>query len=118
MIDEIVAEIAHEAIRAMDPAYLLKPWAECDQEHKDSMIAGVRFQVSNGHPPAAVNHLHWCDTREAQGWVFDYTLDREKKRHPNLVGWMALPEMQRAKTRVFCAIVKSCLHIYPVKEAA
>jgi uncharacterized protein YodC (DUF2158 family) len=43
----------------------------------------------------------------AEGWVYGETKDSEKKTHPCLVSYDELPEFQKKKDALFCAIVDS-----------
>lgn len=64
----------------------------------------------------------WKEARKAQGWTFDPTYDKEKKKHPNLVeNYHSLPEDERIKDYVYWAAINAILiadkhYTYPASK--
>jgi len=106
--DEEIAFIVHETNRAMQALFgddmPSLPWHWEPHSLRDSTVAGVR-RVRMGLTPEQ-NHELWCDYKTAQGWVYGPDKDNEKKTHPCLVPWDQLPVKERAKVRVFYAVVR------------
>lgn len=104
-----VARICHEANSAYcllvgDPALL--HWDALEESYRESSRTGVRAAHA-GNTPAQL-HASWMKERLAQGWTLG-ALDRELKRHPNLVPYPQLPPAQRTKDALFLAIVDTVL---------
>lgn len=103
---DAIARVCHEANRAYcvstgDPG--LPEWDALDESYRESSRHGVR-QVLEGTTPAQ-SHESWARERQAAGWKYGTTLDREKKVHPNLMPYERLPIAQQLKDRLFIAIV-------------
>ncbi len=48
---------------------------------------------------AQLEHERWVRERVSQGWTYGAKRDNERKVHPDLVSWAALPEREREKDR-------------------
>lgn len=107
--DEQLAELAHEATRALqaihgDDAPSL-PWA-CETGHvKATCLDGIR-RARAGETPEQ-HHEAWCEYKRARGWTYGPVKDAEAKTHPCLVPFGDLPPHQQAKDLVFLAIVRA-----------
>lgn len=108
-----MARICHEAIRAMcltsgetpDPA-----WDECIGANayiRDSAIANVEYSLENQSFDPIDAHRNWRYWRERDGWTLGPTKDRVLKRHPCLVSWADLSEVQRNKDRLWQGVLKT-----------
>jgi hypothetical protein len=103
-----IARVAHEANRAWclaagDASNL--PWEDAPEWQRKSAFNGVRFVLENPDAPASANHDAWSKEKIADGWIYGEAKDPEKKTHPCLVGFEALPPHQQAKDRLFRAVV-------------
>lgn len=54
-------------------------------------------------------HEVWADRRAAEGWRYGPRRDDGAKRHPDLVGYAALPESERAYDRAVVTEVLATL---------
>lgn len=109
MTPDEIAQVCHEANRAMqavqgDPAPS-PPWAEAPAWQRESATAGVQTALTGARPAAL--HQAWCDQKSADGWRYGPVKDAIAKTHPCLVPYHELPPEQRAKDRLFAAIVKA-----------
>ena len=105
-----IAKTCHEANRIWCQANSddsQKHWAEAEQWQRDSAIKGVEFRLDNPNAPQSAQHDAWMKEKIAEGWVYGETKDSEKKTHPCLVTYDELPEFQKKKDALFCAIVDS-----------
>ena len=104
-----------------------KPWEELDPDLKASnraavqripeILAAVGLTFVNGDPSpseaAAVEHVlkanlemlaqmehdGWADDRRRQGWTFGETRDNDRLKHPLLIPYGDLPEVEKNKDR-------------------
>ena len=82
-----------------------KDWKDAEQWQKDSAIKGVKFRLENPEAGKDAQHNAWMKEKIDQGWVYGVVKDPEKKTHPCIVPFDCLPEFQRKKDALFCAIV-------------
>lgn len=105
---EYIAKACHEANRVWCQANgdnSQKPWDEAEQWQRDSAVKGVEFRINNPDAPESAQHDAWMADKIADGWVYGEVKDAEKKTHPCIVSFFALPEFQQKKDALFCAIV-------------
>jgi hypothetical protein len=113
-----IAKVAHEVNRAYglslgEENHL--PWDEASDAVKASLVAGVEFRLANPDAPVSAQHEEWVKTKTADGWVYGEAKDEEAKTHPCLVEYDKLPEDQKVKDALFCAVVKNMSAIEPEK---
>lgn len=82
-----------------DPATF---WDDLSYELKESICAGVQCAIDGRTPEES--HENWLMCRSQLGWKFGER-DDEKKTHPNMVAYDELPESQKAKDKIFLAVV-------------
>ena len=82
-----------------------KHWDEAEQWQRDSAILGVQFRLNNPDAKEDAQHNAWMKDKVDAGWVYGEMKDAEKKTHPCIVPFEQLPEFQRKKDSLFCAIV-------------
>jgi hypothetical protein len=102
------AKTCHEANRIWCQANgdsSQKHWDEAEQWQRDSAIKGVEFRVSNPDAPESSQHDAWMSDKVSDGWVYGESKDAVAKTHPCIVPFEELPEFQKKKDRLFCAIV-------------
>ena len=103
-----IAAVCHEANRALCRSlgdHSQKPWPEADDWQVESAENGVRFCLENPDAPASANHDSWLAEKVENGWVYGEVKDAEKKTHPCIVPYEALPKEQQAKDHLFKAVV-------------
>lgn len=111
-----VAEIAHEANRALCAAFgdhSHKPWSEAPGWQKDSAIKGVAFLLNNPKAGPEASHESWLAEKERTGWKYGPEKDPINKEHPCMVPYAELPAEQRAKDHVFRSVVLACYCMEP-----
>jgi len=111
MNDEQIARVCHEANRAVqietgDPA-VSPHWEDAPEWQRDSAIAGVAAARAGARPAAL--HESWMEQKRADGWVYGEVKDADAKTHPCMVPYPSLPEDQKAKDRLFSAIVQALI---------
>lgn len=108
--DEInrIAMVCHEANRAYCESigdYSQTSWDDAPDWQRESAINGVRHRIINPLSPPSLSHENWLKEKEATGWKYGPVKDAEKKEHPCFVPYDELPEEQKKKDYLFCAIV-------------
>ncbi len=109
MSDVDIASVCHEANRAYCASIgdASQPsWADAPDWQKNSAINGVNFHMAGGKTPEQ-SHESWLAEKEATGWVYGKLKDPIAKTHPCCVPYDQLPENQKAKDRLFLAIVEA-----------
>ena len=104
-----IAKICHQANKAYcealgDNSQL--DWGDAPEWQKESAIKGVALHLSGDHG-AKASHEAWVKEKVANGWNYGPVKDLEKKEHPCLVAFDALPMEQQMKDHLFLAIVNS-----------
>ncbi len=105
---QYIAQACHEGNRAICLANgdnSQKSWEEAEQWQRDSAIAGVQYRIDNPEATPGDQHEAWSQHKIADGWVKGDVKDAEAKTHPQLVPYAELPEAQKLKDVLFCAIV-------------
>jgi len=107
-----VAKIAHQASKAycevlgdMSQA----DWEEAPDWQKESVENGVLFVLGNPSVSPEASHENWLRLKEKEGWVYGPVKNAEKKEHPCMLPYAALPEEQRIKDVLFCSIVRTLI---------
>jgi RyR domain len=105
--NEQVARICHEANRALqyvqEDSLPSVPWDAESPEVMAGTTEGVAMARQGTTPRES--HWNWVRARIEQGWERGDDKDPERKTHPNLVSYEALPADQKDKDRLFLAIV-------------
>ncbi len=108
MTNEQIARVCHEANRALCMTHgdmSQVGWDDAPQWQRDSAMNGVAFVLSDPDAPASANHVSWMAEKVADGWIYGPVKDPERKTHPCIVPFDALPPEQQAKDKIFKAIV-------------
>lgn len=106
----LIAKVAHQANRAYQAVIgeIASPdWEELVDCLRDSAIKGVRAVLSNSSIKPEQLHDAWMKDRQDDGWVHGPVKSVADKTHPCLVEWSNLEDAQRAKDRLFLAVVKA-----------
>ena len=105
---EQLACVCHEANRAycaMIGDSSQPAWEAAPEWQIESAISGVKFHLEN--PGAKPSHAHeaWLKDKTDAGWKYGPAKDAAKKEHPCCVPYEQLPEEQKAKDKLFIAVV-------------
>lgn len=114
---EDVARLCHEVNRGYRAGIGEDPgprWEDAPEEMRASARAGVRAHLlaPGGLTPEA-QHEAWAAHKHAAGWVWGRRKDPDRKEHPCLVPYAALPPAQRAKDHLFAAVVRAARRHLP-----
>jgi hypothetical protein len=117
-----IAMICHEANRALcliDHDFSQPTWANAPEWQQESAINGVQFHLENPDATPSGSHENWYREREADGWTYGKVKNVTEKKHPCMVPFEHLPQIQQAKDHLFKAIVNSLARFVTAeKEAA
>lgn len=105
-----IAKVCHEANKVWCEANgddTQKHWADAEQWQRDSAIMGVKFRKENPNAGHDAQYNAWMADKVKDGWVWGEVKSAQTKEHPCLVPFDELPEFQRKKDALFCAIVDS-----------
>ena len=118
---EKIAKLAHEINRA----YCLSlgdnsqvSWEEAPAIIRNSAIAGVKLHMENPEATPEDSHESWLKYKVAEGWVYGVEKDIEKKTHPCMIPYSALPLEQRTKDFLFKAAIKQGEELLKVSEVS
>lgn len=103
-----MAKACHEANRVWCQANnddSQEHWDEAEQWQRDSAIKGVEFRVQNPDAGHDAQHNSWMKEKTDAGWIYGEAKNADQKTHPCIVPFDQLPEFQRKKDSLFCAIV-------------
>ncbi len=81
-----------------------RPAPESD-EQQAAAEEGVKYRLANPGASVEAQHAAWCRDKKRLGWKYDATRSDEKKTHPNLVDFKKLPDLERARVRLFANTV-------------
>ncbi len=102
-----VAKVCHEANKAYCEGlgdYSQASWADAPQWQKDSAVHGVIAHMEGDLTPEQ-SHMKWFELKFREGWKYGPVKSAERKEHPCMLPYSALPEEQRRKDALFKAIV-------------
>ena len=105
-----IALVCHQANKAWCEANLdnsQKDWHDAENWQQQSAINGVEFRLKNPNAGHDAQHNAWLEEKVKDGWVYGEVKDAEVKMHPCIVSFEELPEFQKKKDALFCAIVDS-----------
>lgn len=114
---EAIAKVCHETNRAYcevtgDRSQLR--WEDAPEWQKSSARNGVKFSLENVVTPEQ-SHENWRNVKLQEGWTYGPVKDVNRKEHPCMVPYEALPTEQRTKDTLFLGIVRA-LQDLPVTE--
>lgn len=107
---EAIAKVCHEANRAYCETmgdFTKSLWESAAEWQRESAINGVKWRLDNYDAPASAQHDAWVADKIRDGWKYGPYKDAEKKEHPCLVQYDALPDSQKFKDALFVGIVKA-----------
>ena len=106
-----IAMVCHQANKAWCEANddnSQKDWQEAEDWQRESAITGVIYRIGNPNKSYDAQQNAWLEDKKKDGWVYGEVKDTEAKTHPCMVSFEELPEFQKKKDALFCAIV-DCL---------
>lgn len=109
---EEIARICYESNRALqavlqDPTNGVSvPWEDASYETREGLINAVRQHIVSDVDPRDSHDL-WCKAKLAAGWVYGEFKDEEAKTHPCLKPYSQLSSGDKAKDRLFIAIIRA-----------
>lgn len=120
MKPEQIAKIAHEVNRAYCASLSdtsVPAWADATDAHRASLLAGVNMHLANPDATPEQAHESWLQAKLVDGWTYGETKDAEKKVHPCIKDYAALPAEQRAKDYLFRGVVHAVKGLVLVDDA-
>jgi len=111
---ELVSKLVHEINRSYCLALGDKShfaWEETPESIKASCRAGVLHHSMNPETTPDESHALWLHHKVQEGWVYGSVKDIDKKTHPCLVPYTALPVEQCAKDYIFSSAVKQAISL-------
>lgn len=108
----IIIETAARAAHEVNRAYCLalgdtsqQPWEQAPDWQKDSARNGVSVVLGGATPEQS--HESWFREKQSTGWKYGSVKDVEKKEHPCMLAYDALPEEQKAKDTLYIRVVQA-----------
>ena len=102
---EFVYNAARLAAAAANAPIIPVAWHEREQPFKDQLLKVIERQCGEQRSRSPEElHGSWMQAYFAMGWVYGESYDREAKRHPDLVPYADLGQLERDKDAVFIAL--------------
>lgn len=113
MPPELAAAIGYEAVRALCRA-LGQPnpldWASAPPHWREvSLDCALSIRACPDCDRPGFVHDTWIAAKARQGWTYGPERDEARKLSPLLVPYGDLPESERAKDRLFQAVVRALI---------
>jgi len=105
-----IALVCHQANKAWCEANddrTQKDWHGAEGWQRQSAIKGVEFRLKNPNAGHDAQHNSWLEEKVNDGWVYGKVKDAVAKTHPCILPFDELPDFQKKKYALFCAIVDS-----------
>ncbi len=105
---EDIAIMCHQANKTwceLHRDYSQEDWSGAELWQKKSAIDGVLFRMQNPDAGHDAQHNSWMNEKIKDGWSYGLVKDPVAKTHPCIVPFEELPEFQKKKDALFCAIV-------------
>lgn len=103
-----IAHMCHQTNKAwceLNGDFSQKDWNDAPMPLRESAVTGVNFRLDNPEATPEAQHGAWMSHKFEEGWIWGPVKDQTKKTHPCLVPYDELPERDRIKDALFCAIV-------------
>jgi len=105
---EFIAKCCHEINRIYCVSigdFTQPKWDDAPYWQRESAVKGVQYAINNPDATPEDQHNSWMEAKFDDGWVHGPVKDAERKEHPCLVPYHALPEQQKAKDKLFQTVV-------------
>ena len=109
---EIIARVAHEAVRAYKKALgeeEIPGWDEAPDWMHESTLTAVRDRLADPDAPPSAQHEAWMAEKHAAGWRHGLVNDPAAKTHPMMVPHEELPDTERRKDTLIQAVVDALI---------
>jgi len=106
---EFIAKCCHEINRVYCESigdFTQPKWDDAPYWQRESAVAGVQYAINNPDATPEDQHNSWMKAKFDDGWIYGPVKDPERKEHPCLVPYHALPEQQKAKDKFFQTTVQ------------
>lgn len=102
---EFVYEAARIAATAAQAPIVPAPWEEREIAFKDQFLTVIERQCGSqrSNSPEEL-HGSWMQAYLAMGWTYGEKYDRENRRHPDLIPYAQLGQLERDKDAIFVAL--------------
>lgn len=107
---EQIAKTCHQVNKAFCESigdFSQPDWKDAPEWQKQSALNGVEFHLSNPNSQPSDSHNNWLEEKFKSGWSYGPVKDHEKKEHPCMVEYDALPKAQQTKDLLFISVVRS-----------
>ena len=102
---EFVYEGARIAAKAAKAPIVPKPWAEREEDFRIQFLNVIDRQCGPQRSKSPEElHGSWMQAYFTNGWVYGETYDPEARRHPDLVPYVDLNQLEQDKDSVFVAL--------------
>lgn len=115
-IDRIwtIAKVCHAANRAYCESigdFSQVSWDVAPDWQRESAVQGVKLHMDNPDAGPEASHISWMEQKKKDGWKYGEVKDADKKEHPCMKSWKALPPSQQRKDVLFMNIVHALLAV-------
>ncbi len=106
-----IAYAVHETLCAYDRARgkHTVSWVDTPPAQRQAVINVATNVRANPDLDPADRHEAWREAKCAAGWRWGPVYSRPDKWHPNLMSWGELPEADRVREYLMCAMAKALL---------
>jgi len=115
---EFVYNAARLAAIAAQAPVIPVEWAEREEDFKKQFLEVIERQCGEqrSNSPEEL-HGNWMQSYLNMGWTYGETYDRENRKHPDLVPYAQLSQLEQDKDAVFVALCDIArLYIYDIQE--
>lgn len=109
---DAIAQVVHEALRAwsMTRGQAEMPgWNDAPEWMKFSSRESVQFVLDNPDAGPGAQHDQWMQQRRSAGWTYGPERHEARKTHPMLIPFEDLPDFEKKKDALVCAIVTTLI---------
>ena len=115
-----VYEGARLAAQAANAPIIPVSWEEREEPFKDQFLKVIERQCGDQRSKSPEElHGSWMQAYFAMGWVYGPVYSREDKKHPDLVPYDNLGQLERDKDAVFvalCEIARQWIYELPKEK--
>lgn len=102
---KFVYDAARLAAMAANAPIVPVPWQEREADFKEQFLDVIERQCGEYRSTSPKElHISWMLSYLDMGWTYGETYDRENRKHPDLVSYARLGQLERDKDAVFVAL--------------